>query len=220
MKKLSGIMLCATFVFGCVSKPVTAPKVVVPETVSSEIRVAAKQAPSFGDMTPIAVGVSSGTSDVYKLSAERVFALDERGQRIAPLSLDEAMRQAGGATALVAGLKGAGTGALLSGVLGAVTGAVIGAGTGSAGKGAAIGAGVGIATGSIGGLYESKTKTEAETRAQLEGLYFAEQDLKPALPVSGFVFFPKGNYTGVKVLAVRESDGHVQEVFGPMVPDE
>lgn len=213
------VLISIAIAAGCASKPVTAPRVVVPETAAAEIRAAARQARSFGDMTPIAVGISNGSAEAYEIAADRVFAVDRDLQRIAPLSVTEAARQAGGATELAAGLRGAGAGALMTGVLGAVTGAIVGAGTGKAGKGAAIGAGVGAAAGAIGGYIESKGKTEQEVRTQLGDLYLGEQDLKPALPVSGFVFFPKGEYVGVRVLAVRQTDGHVEEYFGPMVAE-
>ncbi len=200
----------------CAAKPVTAPKVVVPETVASELRVAAAPAKSFGDVTPIAVGISNGSQDEYRLSADRVFAIDEKGQQIAPLSVDEAIRQAGGATALLAGLRGAGGGALLAGALGAATGAIVGAGTGNPGKGAAVGGGIGAATGALGGFFESKNKTELEIADQIRSISLGEQTLKPSLPASGFVFFPKGKYTGVRVLAIDEKTGRVQDLYGPI----
>lgn len=218
-KALATSVTGAILLAGCAAKPVEAPRVVVPETVSSEIRVVARQADTFGNLTPIAVGVSSGAVDTYQLSADRILAVDAQGQRIAPLSLEEAARQAGGATELAAGLRGAGAGALLSGVLGAATGAILGAGTGDPGKGAAIGAGIGVAAGSIGGFHKSKTETERHIREQLGGLYFGEKELKTGLPANGFVFFPKGNYAGVRVIAIRATDEHVEEIFGPMTRD-
>jgi hypothetical protein len=111
-------------------------------------------------------------------------------------------------------------GALLAGVLGAATGAIIGAATGSPGKGAAIGAGIGVATGAIGGGASSAARTGEEIPDQLRTVYFGDQKLKPGLPVSGFVFFPRGRYTGVRVIAVRERDGAVQEFYGPMLPSQ
>ncbi len=208
------------FVAGCASKPVEAPRVVVPETVTAEIRVAARQASIFGNLSPIGVGISSGAAQTYGLWADRIFAVDDTMQRIAPLSLEEAARQAGGATELAAGLKGAGASSLLAGLLGAATGAIIGAGSGGSGKGAAVGAGIGVAAGAIGGLYKSMTETERQIRQQLGGLYFGEQKLEPGIPVSGFVFFPKGRYVGVRVIAVSETDGRIEEVFGAMVPGD
>jgi hypothetical protein len=204
---------------GCVKKPVTAPRAVVPETVSSELRVAASPGKDFGSMVALGIGMSNGETATYVTTADRIYAVDEAGNRIAPLSVEEAARQAGGATALVAGLEGAGGSALLAGLLGAIPGAIIGASQGGgAGSGAAIGAGIGIAVGAVGGFYESKTKTEQEIIDQLHGLYFAEQTLKPGLPVSGFVFYPAGSYTGVRAVLVEKTTNAVKEIAGPMIP--
>jgi hypothetical protein len=224
MKRTVGLVLAlgvSLFAFGCVKKPVTAPRAVVPETVRSELRVAGTEAKQFGDMVAVGIGVSNGSKDDYVINADRVLAVDMSGNRIAPLSVEEAARQAGGATALKAGLEGAGGSALLTGLLGAIPGAIIGAAQGGgagAGKGAAIGAGVGIAVGAIGGFYESKTKTEQEIIDQLGGLYLGEKISKPDIPVSGFVFFPAGEYQGVRVVAVDKATNEVKDVYGSMVP--
>src|SRR5436309_4567821 len=85
------------------------------------------------------------------------------------------------------------------------------------GKGAAVGAGIGIAVGAIAGFYESKTKTEREIISQLGDLYLGAKTSKPGLPVSGFVFFPRGDYVGIYVIAVEEPGGAVHEIYGPMV---
>lgn len=206
---------------GCADKPVTAPRAVVPSTVPSELRAAATTADRFGDMVAIGVGLSNGSGKTYAITADRVLAVDAAGNRVAPLSVAEATRQAGGATALVAGLKGAGGGALLAGVLGAIPGAILGAaggGAAGAGKGAAVGAGIGVAVGAIAGFYESKSKTEREIIAQLGDLYLGGKSLKSGLPVSGFVFFPRGEYQGVFVVASEDPGGAIVEIFGPMVP--
>jgi len=208
------------FALACAKRPVTAPRAVVPETVPSEIRAAATAARPFGHMVAIGVGLSNGSARTYAISASRVFAIDRAGNLIAPLSVGEAARQAGGATVLMAGLQGAGGGALLTGLLGAIPGAIIGAAEGGgrgAGTGAAVGAGIGVAAGAVGGFYQAYTKTEQEIIDQLGGLYLADKTSKPGIPVSGFVFFPEGAYAGVRVVAV-EPGGAVREVFGPMVP--
>lgn len=205
----------------CVDKPVTAPRAVVPPTVPSELRAAATVANRFGDMVAIGVGLSNGSGKAYAITADRVLAVDAAGNRVAPLAVTEAARQAGGATVLVSGLKGAGGGALLAGVLGAIPGAILGAaggGAAGAGKGAAVGAGIGVAAGAIAGFYESKSKTEREIIAQLGDLYLGGKLLKPSLPVSGFVFFPRGEYQGVFVVASEDPGGTIVEIYGPMVP--
>ena len=222
MRSIAGAL--AVFVVllsaSCVKKPVTAPRAVVPETMESEVRIAASVGKEFGHMVALGIGLSSGAPDTYTVSAGRIFAVDPAGNRIAPLSVEEAARQAGGATALAAGLEGAGGAGLLTGLLGAIPGAIIGAaegGAGGAGKGAAIGAGIGVAVGAIGGFYESKTKTEQEIIDQLHGLYFGDQTLKTGLPVSGFVFYPAGKYVGVRAVIIDQQTGHVKEIAGPMV---
>lgn len=218
--KRTGVLLLIVCGAGCVKKPVTAPRAVVPETVSAEIHIAGSPGKDFGSMVALGVGISSGDPATYVTTADRIFAVDEAGNRIAPLSVEEAARQAGGATALVAGLEGAGGSALLTGLLGAIPGAIIGAAQGGgsgAGTGAAVGAGIGIAVGAIGGFYESKTKTEQEIINQLHGLYFGEQTLKTGLPVSGFVFYPAGTYTGVRAVLIDQKTNQVTEIAGPMV---
>jgi hypothetical protein len=205
---------------GCAAKPVTAPRAVVPETTPSEVRAAATPGKRFGDMVSLGIGVSNGSDKDYNISAQRVFAVDRDGNRIAPLSTTEAARQAGGSPKLVAGLKGAGAGALLSAVVVALPGALIGAASGGgsgAGTGAAVGAGVGAAVGAVGGFFESAHETDDQIEGQLRGLYLGDKIAKPGLPVSGFVFFPEGEYVGVRVLAVEKPSGAVVDVFGPFV---
>lgn len=53
---------------------------------------------------------------------------------------------------------------------------------------------------------------------QLRGLYFGEKTLETGIPVSGFVFFPAGEYVGVRAVVVEKTSKQVQDVFGPMVP--
>ncbi|MCX8073331.1 MAG: hypothetical protein N3C12_12905 [Candidatus Binatia bacterium] len=223
-KRLFGLALGLSlgFVSACVKKPVTAPRAVVPETVSDQVRIVGSEGKNFGSMVALGIGIANGEQGrTYIASADRIFAIDEAGHRIAPLSVEEAARQAGGATALAAGLEGAGAGAFLTGLLGAIPGAIIGAAQGGAegaGKGAAIGAGIGVAVGAIGGYHESKSKTEQEIIDQLHGLYFGEREVKPGIPVSGFVFYPAGKYTGVRAVLVDSQTQATKEVAGPTVP--
>jgi hypothetical protein len=222
MKSLrnGSVVLAMLLSVACVKKPVTAPRAVVPETAPSELRIAATPGKNFGSMVALGIGMSSGETATYSVSATRIFAVDAAGNRIAPLSVEEAARQAGGATALAAGLEGAGGSALLTGLLGAIPGAIIGAAQGGgsgAAQGAAIGAGIGIAVGAVGGFYESKTKTEQEIIDQLHGLYFGDRTLKTGLPVSGFVFYPEGTYSGIRAVVINQANNEVKEISGPMV---
>jgi hypothetical protein len=219
VKRIVSVLL-VLFCGACVRKPVTAPRAVVPETSPSQLRIVGSPGTSFGNMIALGVGMSNGEANTYQASADHVYAIDEAGNRIASLGVEEAARQAGGTTALVAGLQGAGGSALLTGLLGAIPGAIIGAaegGAGGAGQGAAIGAGIGVAAGAIGGFYESKTQTEQQIIDQLHGLYFGEKTLKTGVPVSGFVFYPEGTYIGVTAVVIDEATKEAREVSGPMV---
>jgi hypothetical protein len=214
------MLLAFVALAGCASKPVTAPRAIVPEPTPSEVRGATTPGKNFGDMISLGVGITNGSKDEYVVSADRVYAIDRMGNRVAPLSVTEAARQAGGSTSLVSGLKGAGTGALLAGLLGAIPGVVIGAahsGSSGAGTGAAVGAGIGATAGALGGFFSSKSETERQIIDQLGELYLGEQVVKPGLSASGFVFFPKGEYMGTRILAVDKASGTVTDVFAPMV---
>jgi len=165
------------------------------------------------------VSTDGGTNPRWARNGRELFY--RNGDKMMAVEVSQTgLIKAGGATALVAGLQGAGGGALLTGLLGAIPGAILGAASGGAsgaGKGAAVGAGIGIAVGAIAGFYESKTKTEREIISQLGDLYLGAKTSKPGLPVSGFVFLPRGDYVGIYVIAVEEPGGAVHEVYGPMV---
>ncbi len=211
--------LLVTAVLGCVHKPVTAPVAIVPATIPNEIRIAAVPARRFGDMTAFGVGLSNGSSDTIAVSALGIFAVDRAGNRIASLTVAEAARQAGGRTALVAGLQGAGGAAMLGAALGALPGAILGAASGGrgSGTGALVGAGIGAAVGAAAGLAESKPATDEQINEQLTDLYLGEKTLEPGLPASGFVFFPAGTYFGVEAVVVSASTNQVREVGGSLL---
>jgi len=52
---------------------------------------------------------------------------------------------------------------------------------------------------------------------QLHGLYLGEKTLKTGVPVSGFVFYPEGTYTGVTAVLIDQQMNEAREVSGPMV---
>jgi hypothetical protein len=203
----------------CVHRPVTAPVAIVPDTVQSEVRLSAVPAPRFGDILPFGVGLSNGAATTYLVSGARIYAVDVAGRRVAPLAVEEAARLAGGAAEIMAGLRGAGGGALLGGLFGAVPGAILGAahGGGASGTGAAVGAGIGLAFGAASGFFESRQLAEREIPDQLHGLALHDQALEPGMPMSGFVFYPSGEYVGVRAVVVDEATHEVVEVRGALI---
>src|SRR5438132_6402223 len=86
---LASVLIVVLGASACVRKPVTAPRAVVPELVTSELRAAGTQAKQFGHMTTIGVGISNGSTNDYLVRGDRVYAVDRAGNRVAPLSVEE-----------------------------------------------------------------------------------------------------------------------------------
>ena len=86
-------------------------------------------APTVGEVTPVYVSVANGTDAPRSVVPSQVFAVNDAGERVAPLSPGEAARQAGSAKEL----SGAVQSAAISGVGGAAVGAAAGSIAGVAG---------------------------------------------------------------------------------------
>ncbi len=68
------VLLVMLLSAACVKKPVTAPRAVVPETATAELRIAATPGKTFGNMVALGIGMSSGETATYSVSASRIFA--------------------------------------------------------------------------------------------------------------------------------------------------
>jgi hypothetical protein len=95
--RVAAVVICA----GCGRRPVTAPVALVPGTVPSELRMTAAPGARFGNMVAMGLGLSSGSTSTHLVSGAQILAVHSAKRRIAPLSVDEAVRQAGGAPGLV-----------------------------------------------------------------------------------------------------------------------
>src|SRR5207249_1415192 len=58
-RRLGSILVCGALL-GCASKPVTAPRAVVPEAAPSELRAAATAGKRFGHMVAVGIGAAVG----------------------------------------------------------------------------------------------------------------------------------------------------------------
>jgi hypothetical protein len=105
-------------------------------------------------MMALGVGLSNGAETTYLVSGARIYAIDRAGYRVAPLTVEEAARQAGGTAELVAGLQ---------------------------------------------------------------GLSLRDHALEPGMPMSGFVFYPSGEYVGVRAFVINEVTHDVVEVGGDVI---
>src|ERR1700691_4109154 len=95
-----------------------------------KVRLALAAAPTVGEVTPVYLSIANGTESTRSVVPSQVFALNDAGERLAPLPPGEAARQAGSAKAL----QGAIESGVVSGVGGAAIGAAAGAIAGTAGN--------------------------------------------------------------------------------------
>jgi DDE domain len=125
------IALVAVSISACaVAKPpIEQTSQVVAIPVQGDLSVALSKAPTVGEVTPVNVSVANGTYIPRTVVPSQIFAINQSGQRIAPLPPGEAARQAGGAGELKAALSAASreaqSGAGLGAAVGAVTGGVL-----------------------------------------------------------------------------------------------
>ena len=169
----------------------------------------------IGDVVPVYVSIANGTAAPFGVVPSQIFALDDAGNRIAPLPPREAARQAGGAGELKAALtSGAATGGVEGAAgagIGAIAGSFLSNGATGAGLGGAIGGGYGVVQGATAG----PAKADAQARDQLTALALEPGDVRHDFTVSGYVFFPKGEYRQIQFLLVDGESGNSEIVNRP-----
>jgi len=190
------------------------PKVVAtPE--AGQLSVAMQPANTIGDVQPVYVSIANGTDIPRAIVPSQIFALDEQGQRIAPLPPGEAAREAGGAGELKAALaSGAATGAI-TGAFGAGIGAIAGSLIHSGATGAALGGAIGAGQGALQGAFAGPGKANQQANEQLTALALEKSDVRNNYTVSGYVFFPKGDYKQLQLLLVDNESGDTEIIERP-----
>jgi len=106
--------------------------------------------------------------------------------------------------------------------VGAAAGAVAGAagsgggwGFGSPGAGALIGSAVGGGMGIIRGAEKGQSRADQQANQQIEALSLKPEEVRKNFTVSGYVFFPKGQYNQVEMLLVDRETGDTEVVREP-----
>ena len=166
----------------------------------------------IGRIVPVDVSIANGTDEPYLVQPDQVFAINEQGQRIMPISASEAIQEAGNANALKAGLTGAAKNAAIGAIAGAATGAAIGAAVGTivlspaqgALVGAAIGGSVGAAGGGVAGGVQGQSAAHRDAETQISALSLQTREAHPNYSINGYVFFPKGEYTSIQMTLLNE----------------
>jgi hypothetical protein len=211
------IAVLAMSIAGCaVAKPpIQQTSQVVATPVQGELSVATDKKPSVGDVTPVNISIANGTDITRSVIPSQIFAINESGQRVAPLPPGEAARQAGNAGELRAAIASGAVSGAAGGALGAGLGAAVGAVTGGIGPGAIIGAATGAGWGMFSGAERGQDRSDGQANAQLSSLALHQEDVAHNFTVSGYVFFPKGDYQQIQVLMINRETGDTEEVTRP-----
>ena len=211
------IALVAVSISACaVAKPpIEQTSQVVATPVQGELSVGVSKAPAVGEVTPVNVSVANGTDISRSIIPSQIFAINQSGQRVAPLPPGEAARQAGGAGEFKAALTSGAVSGVAGGALGAGLGAAVGAVTGGIGPGAIIGAAIGAGSGMFRGAERGQDRADQQATAQLGSLALPSGRRRANFTVSGYVFFPKGEYQQIQVLMINRETGDTEVITRP-----
>jgi len=221
----AGALAVAIAISGCAVAP--APIAHTPNVVATpeqgRIAISVAAAPTVGEVTPVYVSVANGTNDTRSVVPSQVFALNDAGERVAPLPPGEAARQAGSAKELEGAVKSGAVSGVGGAAVGAAAGAIAGAagsssgwfGFGSPGAGALVGTAFGGAYGVFSGVEKGQSRADQQASQQLEAVSLKPEEVRTNFTVSGYVFFPKGQYDQVEMLLVDRETGDTEIVREP-----
>lgn len=202
---------------GCAVAPAPLPSTphVVATPQSGQVDVAAKSGAPVGDITPVYVSIANGTDIPRIVAPDQVFALNDVGERVAPIPSGEAAREAGGAGELKAALE---SGAVSTGVgagLGAGLGAAAGSAFGAVGQGALLGGAIAGAEAMFTGIPSGMHAAHSQANQQINSLSLKHGKVYRGFTQSGYVFFPKGNYADLEVVLVNQETGDTEDIKTP-----
>ncbi len=200
---------------GIASAPIEHTPNVVATPQQGQLSVSINAAPSVGPVTPVYVSIANGTDAPRAIVPSQVFALNDAGERVAPLPPGEAARQSGNASELKGALKSAAVSGVAAGAVGAGLGAAVGSAFGAVGKGAIVGTAYGAGYGLVEGAQAGQSKADQQSNQQIESLALKPEEVRKNFTVSGYVFFPKGQYNQVEMLLVDRETGDTEVVREP-----
>jgi len=187
--------------------------------IKGAVTMQARPGKPIGGVVPVDVAVANGTDEPYLIEPDQVFAINEQGQRIMPVSASEAIQEAGSANALKAGLTGAAKNAAIGALAGAAAGAAVGAAVGmivaspaqGALLGAAVGGSVGAAGGGVLGGVQGQSAARHDAETQISALSLQTREAHPNYSINGYVFFPKGTYTSIQMTLLNK-ETHLSDI--------
>jgi len=219
-----GAIAAAIAISGCgvAQAPIAHTPNVVATPEQGQLAVSVAAAPTVGDVTPVYVSIANGTDDTRAVVPSQVFAVNDTGGRTAPLPPGEAARQAGSAKELSGAMQSAAVSGVGGAALGAAAGAVAGAAGhagdfsfGSPSSGALIGTAFGGFWGAFTGASKGQDKADSQANQQIDAVSLKPEEVRRNYTVSGYVFFPKGQYSQVEMLLVNRETGDTQVVREP-----
>ncbi len=210
---------------GCAVAP--APIAHTPNVVTTpqpgRLAVSVQAAPTVGEVVPVYVSIANGTNDTPTVAPNQIFALNNVGERVAPLPPGEAARQAGNANELRGAMQSGAISGVGGAAVGAAAGAIAGAGGNSGGgwgfnspsQGALVGTGFGGGWGVWSGAELGQSKADQQANQQIDALSLKPEEVHPNFTVNGYVFFPKGDYNQVEMVLVDRETGGTQVLREP-----
>ncbi len=192
--------------------PIKTPPQIVATPQPDELAISVQPSALIGNVQPVYVSIANGTDTPRAVVPSQVFALNEAGDRVAPLPAGEAARQAGGSGELKAALVSGATSGLLGGGVGAGLGAIAGSLIHSGAQGAGIGAAIGGGEAGIHGVMAGPEKADQQAQMQLNALALQPAEVRRNFTVSGYVFFPKGDYRQLQIVLIDGESGDTQVI--------
>jgi hypothetical protein len=183
--------------------------------VSGQLSVVSQASEPIGDLIPVYVSIANGSDVGRTIVPSQIFAIDQDGDRIAPIPPGEAARQAGNTRSLGAAVKSGAVSGALEGAFGAAVGAIAGAFLGGTATGAALGGAVGAGSGAVQGVMMGPGAAQGQANAQIGSLALAGGDVRKDFSVGGYVFFPSGSYQSLELLVVNDETGGTETITLP-----
>lgn len=212
-----GLLLGVAALVGCAvaEAPIKTTPQIVATPQSGELAISSHPGALIGDVQPVYVSIANGTDTPRSVVPSQIFALDDTGNRIAPLPSGEAARQAGGSGELKAALLSGATSGLLGAGVGAGLGAIAGSLIHSGATGAALGGAIGGGAAGIQGVTAGASKADQQADTQLKALALQPGEVRRNFTVSGYVFFPKGDYKQLQMVLVDGESGDTEVINRP-----
>lgn len=200
---------------GVASAPIKDTPQIVATPQPGQLNVSVRATPSVGDITPVHVSIANGTDTPRALVPSQIFALNDSGERVAPIPAGEAAREAGSAGELKAVLMSSGASGVAGGAVGAGLGAAAGSAFGGVGPGAILGTVIGAATGIFRGAERGQDRSDMQAMQQIQALSLKPEEVAHDFTVSGYIFYPKGDYQQIEMLLVDRESGNTEVLREP-----